>query len=301
MIDSDLRATTIHKRLNCARQMFRDATIRKLVSENPFAHVRHRIGDVSERRAYIPATDALRVIEHCPNTTWKVLVALSRFAGLRTPSESLSLKWADVDWERQRITVPVPKLQHLPGRGHRIIPMFPEVRPWLERAFDEAPEGSVYVVPEKYRRRAMTAAGWANCNLRTTLEKVIRRAGVEPWPRLWHSMRASSETDLAGRFPLPVVAKWLGNTAAIAMKHYVDVTDADFKRAIVPDEKAAHKAAQQSFARRRGDTQASRPMNEKTPVLPGSANSCDILQSCLVERKGVEPSTSSLRTMRSTN
>jgi integrase len=109
--------------------MFRDAMNRKLISENPFAHVRHRIGDVSERRAYIPADDALRVIEHCPNTTWKVLVALSRFAGLRTPSESLSLKWADVDWERQRITVPVPKLQHLPGRGYRIIPMFPEVRP----------------------------------------------------------------------------------------------------------------------------------------------------------------------------
>jgi hypothetical protein len=54
---------------------------------------------------------------------------------------------------------------------------------------------------------------------------------LETWPRLWPSMRASCETDLARQFPLAVVAKWLGNTQAVAMRHYVDVTDADFERA----------------------------------------------------------------------
>lgn len=76
-------------------------------------------------------------------------------------------------------------------------------------------------LPEEYRRRAQTAGGWANANLRTTLERIIRRAGLEPWTRLWHSMRASCETDLAREFPLAVVAKWLGNTQAVAMRHYV--------------------------------------------------------------------------------
>lgn len=55
-------------------------------------------------------------------------------------------------------------------------------------------------------------AGWANANLLTTLKKIIRRAALEPWTRLWHSMRANCETDLARQFPLAVVAKWLGNT-----------------------------------------------------------------------------------------
>jgi hypothetical protein len=32
-----------------------------------------------------------------------------------------------------------------------------------------------------------------------------------------------------------MVAKWLGNTQAVAMRHYVDVTDADFKRVIADD------------------------------------------------------------------
>ena len=76
-------------------------------------------------------------------------------------------------------------------------------------------------LPEEYRRRAQTAGGRANANLRTTLERIIRRAGLEPWTRLWHSMRASCETDLAREFPLAVVAKWLGNTQAVAMRHYV--------------------------------------------------------------------------------
>lgn len=58
-------------------------------------------------------------------------------------------------------------------------------------------------------------------------------------------MRASCETDLARRFTLAVGAKWLGNTQAVAMCHYVDVTDGDFERAIHEgDAHAARKEAQ---------------------------------------------------------
>ena len=92
--------------------------------------------------------------------------------------------------------MPSPKTQHLAGRSYRVIPLFPTVRSFLEAAWEEAPDGAEYVMPEEYRRRAQGPAGWANANLRTTLEKVVRRSGLEPWPRLWHSMRASCETDL---------------------------------------------------------------------------------------------------------
>src|SRR3954469_19277869 len=59
----------------------------------------------------------------------------------------------------------------------------------------------------------------------------IRRAGVEPWPRVWHSMRASCESDLAQSFPLAVVTKWLGNTPSVALRHYVDPTEAAYTQA----------------------------------------------------------------------
>src|SRR5262245_18765651 len=59
-----------------------------------------------------------------------------------------------------------------------------------------------------------------------------RCRGVEPWPRLWHSLRASCESDLAQSFPLATVTKWLGNTRSVALRHYVDPTEAAFDRAL---------------------------------------------------------------------
>lgn|GEM_PF-5992905 len=39
------------------------------------------------------------------------------------------------------------------------------------------------------------------------------------------------ETDLTAEFPIATVCKWIGNTPAIAAKHYVEPSDADFRRA----------------------------------------------------------------------
>lgn len=291
MVSAKLRATTIHKRLQHARMFFKDAKRQGLMDNNPFEFVRHRPGDASERRAYVPVADIERVIEHAPNTTWKLLIALSRFAGLRVPSEALSLRWQDVDWERGRLTVPSPKTEHLAGRSYRVIPLFSKLRPFLEAAWDDALDGAEYVIPEEYRRRAQGPHGWANANLRTTLKKVVIRAGLETWPRLWHSMRASCETDLAREFPLAVVAKWLGNTQAVAMRHYVDVTDADFERAAtgggVSDTKAAQKAAQSVRVRSGNESQPEGSAQEKTPVLQDAATSRESVQNRGMEAAGI--------------
>ena len=42
----------------------------------------------------------------------------------------------------------------MPGKVSRTIPIFPELRPHLEAAFDQAAEGSVYVITS-YRRVLM--------------------------------------------------------------------------------------------------------------------------------------------------
>jgi len=52
-----------------------------------------------------------------------------------------------------------------------------------------------------------------------------------PWPRLWHNLRASCESDLAQQFPIGTVTRWLGNTTQIAMRHYVDPTEEAYRRA----------------------------------------------------------------------
>ena len=63
---------------------------------------------------------------------------LCRIGGLRCPSELLPLTWGDVDWENNRLTVHSPKTEHHAGGESRVIPIFPELLPHLEEAYDQA-------------------------------------------------------------------------------------------------------------------------------------------------------------------
>ena len=255
LMGEKLSPTTVQKRLQFARQFFRSALRHKLIAENPFAEVRSHAGKDSGRQRFISQADARKVLEACPNLDWRLIVALSRFGGLRCPSEVLSLRLADIDWAAGRILVTSPKTEHHPGHDTRTIPLFPELRPILLQAAESAPVGTVYVVSEKYRKAAMGPRGWRGCNLRTTMEKTIRRAGLTPWPRLFHNMRASRETELTERFPVHVVAAWLGNTPKIASKHYLMATDDHF-RAATEDCSALQPALQQPAGTPRKSSQA---------------------------------------------
>jgi hypothetical protein len=70
-----------------------------------------------------------------------------------------------------------------------------------------------------------------NANLRTQLERIILRAGLKPWPKLFQILRATRETELAETFPIHVVCQWIGNSEVIAKKH-LQVTEDHFRRAV---------------------------------------------------------------------
>ena len=71
-----------------------------------------------------------------------------------------------------------------------------------------------------------------NANLRTQLQRIIRKAGLTPWPRLFHNLLATRQTELAEHFPAHVVCTWIGNTERVAQNHYLQVTDAHFAKAV---------------------------------------------------------------------
>jgi len=180
----------------------------------------------------ITAGHAKEFHEKLKARVWKVILALSRYGGLRTPSETLSLRWEDIDWEMNRMSIPEPKVEHHEGRGIRSCPIFPELRPILDEAFEIFGDKSEYVVAApQYRAAANTAMGWKNSNLRTEMTRLLRRAGVSGWPRLFHSMRASRQTELQREFPLHVVCSWLGNSPRISQQSYLLVTEDDFAKA----------------------------------------------------------------------
>ena len=206
-----------------ARQFFRAAVDDKLIDDNPFAKAGSATVKGNRSQDYfVSRSEADAVLDACPDLQWRLLFALCRYGGLRCPSEYLRLRWDDIDWECGRMILHSPKTEHHNGGECRIVPIFPELRPLLEAAFDEARDGTQYVI-HRYRNK--------NSNLRTQLLKIIKRAGLKPWPKLFHNLRASRQTELAEHFPSHVVCEWIGNSKAIAHEHYLQVTEAHYESA----------------------------------------------------------------------
>jgi hypothetical protein len=105
------------------------------------------------------------------------------------------------------------------------------LRTHLEKAFELAEPGQTHVVGGDHLTKAAQPTGWKSCNLRTAFGKLVRRAGLDAWPRLFHNLRSSRETELLDEFPVHVVALWMGNDAKVSLKHYAQTTDEHFERA----------------------------------------------------------------------
>ncbi len=132
----------------------------------------------------------------------------------------------------------------IPSFGTRsswMIPIFPELRPYLEDAHELATVGAEFVLPS-LRKPGATPGDWRSVKLGTMFGKIIKRAGLVAWPRAWHNLRSSRQTELTEKFPSHVVTAWLGNSERIAEKHYLQVLDSHFARAAQDDSSA--KAAQ---------------------------------------------------------
>lgn len=280
LVGQGLADNTVRRLCGRAKQFFKAALRRKLVSENPFADLVSAVRGNPSRFYFVSRDEAAKVLDACPDAEWRLLFALGRYAGLRCPSEHLSLRWGDIDWANSRIRVPSPKTEHIEGRESRVIPLFPELRAHLEVVFEQAEPGTEYVIT-RYRS--------TNANLRTQLERIIRRAGLVPWGKPWQNLRSTRETELMESYPAHVVCTWIGNSEAVARKHYLQVTDDHFERAIRGDHEAAQNAAQSAHATKRTEPQTERTAHAKTPVLPGLATTRDDLPLRTVPPRGVEP------------
>jgi hypothetical protein len=101
-----------------------------------------------------------------------------------------------------RMSIPEPKVEHHEGRGIRSCPIFPELRPILDEAFEIFGDKSEYVVAApQYRAAANTAMGWKNSNLRTEMTRLLRRAGISDWPAV-ATCRQTVEALLTRRPPI---------------------------------------------------------------------------------------------------
>ena len=225
MIEQGLAEATYRRHLGRCRELFRWGIKRSLYQgSNPFADLSVTVRADKARQRFITRETADKLMDAAPDAQWRLLIALSRYGGIRVPSEALALTWGDVDFEHSRIRIPSPKTAHIPGKDCRFIPLFPELRRPLLDVFEQAQSGESRVITRYH--------GGSACNLRTHMTRIVRRAGLQMWPKPFHNMRASRQTELAESYPLHVVCAWIGNSKAVAAEHYLQVTDAHFARAI---------------------------------------------------------------------
>ena len=236
-----LSDNTIRRRCGTARQFFRAAVRKRIITENPFGDMKGiAVRPNRSREYFVTREEAAKVLDACPDSQWRTIVALARFGGLRCPSEVLALRWVDVNLGAERMIVRSSKTEHH-GDDHaeRVVPIFPVLRPFLEDAQELAPTNAEFVIT-RYRS--------SSTNLRTQLKRIIARAGLKPWPKVLQNLRASRATELAGMYSAHVAADWMGHSTVVAQKHYWRTTEEDFEKALKEDCSALQNPVQSEAA-----------------------------------------------------
>jgi hypothetical protein len=80
-------------------------------------------------------------------------------------------------------------------------------------------------------RKCRVATSDIDDNIGTHGAKIVEKAKLVPWEKLFQNCRASRETELMGEYPNKDGSQWLGNSVPVAMKHYAMSRDEVFERA----------------------------------------------------------------------
>jgi integrase len=209
--------------LGLCKQIFRQAVEDGLISRNPFQGFRGAVRSNKERQHYVELSLFQKALDQAPTPDWKCLLLLARLAGLRIPSEAAGLRWDHIEWDKHRIQiVDSKKTKHHEKRHLRYVPMPLVLEDQLQELRRSVPSEASHVFPSLD----------ATSNLRSSLLRVLKRAEVDPWPKLWQNLRASAATDFARQLPPHVAAAICGHTTQIAQEHYWTVADADLSLAL---------------------------------------------------------------------
>jgi integrase len=205
---------TQRKYFNKLQPLFRYAKLHRFLAINPLENVQPPIAEYREIQIYQPADLAamLKVAEEFYPDMIPFL-SLMAFGFLRTeelipryPGDPV-LEWSALDWSDGQIFVPhiVAKKARALTSNERSIPLNPTLIHWLGPYVKKS--GQIVELKK-------AAANWR-------LHQIQKKAGVNP---IANGLRHSCLTywlAANGEEALGTVARWSGNSAAIAKRHYV--------------------------------------------------------------------------------
>ena len=279
-VTAGLSEETVRSRMASAKLFFGAAVRKRILTANPFDGQPTASRGNPKREYFVTRKEAEAVLDAIPDVGHRLVFALARYGGLRSPSEVQALKWSDVHWDKQRFTVHAAKTEHHADAGIRVVPIFPELYPYLLDAFEAAEDGEVYCCPQHGKNPGQM--------YRKYVVRAIAQAGLKPWPKLFQNCRSTRETELAEQYPVQVVCAWIGNSPQVAARHYLQVTDDHY-------EKAVQNPVQYGAAKGCTESHADRPEKEKQGVCGSVRNEtapCRDREPLSVGDTGLEPVTS---------
>ena len=197
-----------------ARALLRRAIDERWIAGgDPFRDIRTSFQETRTRHAWVGQDMLKAVLDQTSDDEFRLILCCSRYGGLRCPSEVLAMQWEDVDWETRRLSV------RGKGRRTRTVPLFPPLYEAFQEALLSATVAHGFIVTRNRSER-----------LERILVRLMRRAGVW-WPRPFHNMRSSRQTELLKEYPIHVVCQWLGNSPSVAVRHYAQATPDDWDAA----------------------------------------------------------------------
>ena len=312
---------TISRAMRRAITFFKFAQKSQFVLDNPFQGIKLPKQTNKSRMAFIDKATIDKLLDQCPDNFWRLVISLARYGGLRIPSELLGLTWDCVDWAAGKLKVTSPKTEHNEGGEFRWIPLFPEIKIYLEEAWEAAAEGEKHIFPTLRDQ---------GVNLRQGLSRIIEKAGLSQWPKLFTNLRSSRATELANRFPQRAISDWLGaaslslggesqnalsesasimgHTPKVSHEHYQQTLDIHWQMACADPSTfqvsgaqidganngavEVFKAVPQGRAGRSKKNANTTQPDGGIKLMPSIAGSCEMLQNEQVPRVGIEPTTS---------
>lgn len=216
---------TVSRICGRSKELLRYAVDRDLIDKNPFDGVGGLTVRANRHRQFIvDLVLTARIMAAMPDTTWRLIVALARYGGLRSPSEQRTLRWEHIRWDDGKIRIYCEKTKRHAGREWREIPLWPVLRPYLEAARAEAPADAEWVVARYRSKKSNPAVQFA---------RLLKRAGIPLYPKLMQNLRYTRAMELIDEgYPEHVVQAWIGHSAEVGKEHYRGITEDHFRRAL---------------------------------------------------------------------
>lgn len=289
----NLRENTVRKRCSDLRSLWDFAAENGLKRKdgktaNPFAAVPCRVvGKLAKPRSHVDDATARAILAACDDPETAALFATARWGGLRIPSETTSMRWDHMDWDRGEVQIlgaKKPKAEVAEdGEAYRLrrCPLFPEWREAMLAWREACGPGEALVFPRHAR-----VAGSA---LRKPLLKAIRRAGIEPWPGLYQELRRSRVRELRRRFSPIVVSQWLGHTEKVADEFYDEAIDEDHALALQASSPLLLSAPAAPVGNERKSDEATPEIPEASPPTTAEGGAKGDAAGAGTARQGVAP------------